>query len=76
LLLVITPLKSSSNEAQTHLSYVHTHEEEHWALLIEKQLLWKKFEHEEVQSCSINAVLMGSSEGHKKSVYLQRTVSG
>jgi hypothetical protein len=55
---------------------VHTHEEEHWALLIEKQLLWKKFEHEEVQSCSINAVLMGSSEGHKKSVYLQRTVSG
>jgi hypothetical protein len=36
----------------------------------------EKFEHEEVQSCSVNVVLMGSSEGHKKSIHLRRTVSG
>jgi hypothetical protein len=36
----------------------------------------EKIEHEEVQSCSVNVVLMGSSEGHKKSIHLRRTVSG
>ncbi|XP_008681281.1 uncharacterized protein [Zea mays] len=75
LLLAVTPLKSASNEAQTHLSSMHSQRGALGTTQREATSL-KKFEHEEVQSCSVGAVLMGSSEGHKKSVHLRRTLSG
>ncbi|CAD6214145.1 unnamed protein product [Miscanthus lutarioriparius] len=68
LLLVVTPLKSASNEAQTHLSSVHSQRETLGTTHREATYL-EKNEHEEFESCSVGAVLMGSSEGHTESVH-------
>lgn len=75
LLLAVTPLKSASSEAQTHLSSMHSQRGALGTTQREATSL-EKIEHEEVQSCSVGAVLMGSSEGNKKSVHLRRTLSG
>ncbi|KAG0548023.1 hypothetical protein BDA96_01G130800 [Sorghum bicolor] len=68
LLLAVTPLKSASNEAQTHLSSVHSQRETLGTTHREATCL-EKNENEEFESCSVGAVLMGSSEGHTESVH-------
>ncbi|OQU91151.1 hypothetical protein SORBI_3001G125400 [Sorghum bicolor] len=68
LLLAVTPLKSASNEAQTHLSSVHSQRETLGTTHREATCL-EKNEDEEFESCSVGAFLMGSSEGHTESVH-------
>jgi ethylene-insensitive protein 2 len=68
LLLAVTPLKSASNEAQTHLSSVHS-QRETLGTTHREAIYLEKNEHEEFESCSVEAVLMGSSEGHTESVH-------